>query len=223
MKINFKLIALLLVLTLLNCKNKNTSLEFKYADRPIVLNCENINSKLYNEALYSFEDDILNFYLKTKPNTSLIFAYNQFIREAIYGRYNYEKMVSDHSLKIFEALKKESELWDTKNTKSHLNYNSPFFSCIADNITDKNLKTTLNALISTNSMSPKLFVAPLVTNYRSALTDKNLAAYIAFDLYYAHLFDINLSEVNFNKPESKVDFNKIPQLPKESPQKTINN
>ena len=58
-------------------------------------------------------------------------------------------------------------------------------------------------------MSPKLFGSPLMSNYRSAIKDKYLASYIAFDFYYAKLFTIDLSQVE-EKPEPKVDFNQVP-------------
>lgn len=211
MNSNLKLIALFLGITLLSCKNENTLTEFKYSEKPIALTCSDINSKLYNEALYSFEDDILTFYSKDKPNFSLIQAYSQFIRNATYGNVKYEEIISEHTSNIFKALKQDNDLWDANNTKSHLNYNSKLIKCIAGNIKDENLKTTFNALISTNSMSPKLFGAPLNTKYRNVLSDKFLASYVAFDLFYANLFNIDFSKVNFDKPVEKVDFNKIPQ------------
>ena len=62
-------------------------------------------------------------------------------------------------------------------------------------------------------MSPKLFGTPLMAKYRNTLSDKHLALYVALDLYYSKLFDIDLSQVNLDKPEKKVDFNKVPQTP----------
>ncbi|AUP78341.1 hypothetical protein [Flavivirga eckloniae] len=209
---NFNFITLfLLVLTLLNCKNENKFSEYKYADYNIVLTCDDFNSKLYHEALYSFENDILKFYSKTNKNISQTQAYSQFVRTTVYGRTKFEDIVSAHTLKVFEALKSENILWNVNNVKSHLNYNSPIVSCIASKIQDAALKTTFNSLVSTNSMSPKLFGAPLMSKYRSAIKDKYLATYIALDLFYAKLFDVDFSKVNLNKPESKVDFNKKPQ------------
>ena len=50
-------------------------------------------------------------------------------------------------------------------------------------------------------MSTRLFGAPLMSNYRDLLKDKYLAAYVAFDLYYAKLFNKDLSNTNIEKPE----------------------
>lgn len=206
-----KLFLIALIVNLMSCKKDVTLSEYKYTDKGIVLNCENINTKLFNEALFAFENDMTNFYSKGKPNISR--AYSQFVRQAINGQVKYEDMLSPHTVKVFEVLKSINELWDATNPKSHLNYSSNYFNCIANNIQNKNLKTTLNALISTNSMSPKLFGAPLITNYNQALRDKYLSAYIAFDLFYAKLFDADLSKVSLKSSEPKVDFNKIPQTP----------
>lgn len=199
MKTQFlKLFVLTLVINLVGCKKENGLTEYKYENKGIVLNCENINLKLYNEALFSFERDIETFYGKDKPN--LTRAYSQFIRNAISGRVKYEDIVSNHTINIFEALKDETNLWDANNPKTYLNYNSPLVKCIANNIQNKDLKTTLNALISTNSMSPKLFGSPLMTNYSAAIRDKYLATYIAFDLYYAKLFTLDKSKIAKSEP-----------------------
>lgn len=209
MNTKFNLIVFLLALTLVNCKEKETFNDFKFTEKGISIVCEDENLKaLINEAVFNFEDDITKFYRKDKPNLTL--AYSQFIRNAISGRVKYAEVATPHTVKIFEALKKENSFWDAENEKSYLNYKSPFFNCISDKIQDQNLKTTLNALISTNSMSPKLFSSPLMSRYQKALSDKYLAAYIAFDLYYAKLFSVDLSNVQ-EKPEPKVDFNQIPK------------
>lgn len=211
MKTNFKFLTILLVISLVSCKNEGPSLEYKYADKPVTITCDNLDSKLYQEALYTFEDDILKFYGKNNPKTSLIQAYSQFTRNANSGRIKYEAIVSAHTVDVFKALKNENKLWDANNIKSHLDYNGPLLSCIANNITDVKLQTTLNALLSINRMSPKLFGPPLLAKYRTVLKDRYLATYIAFDLFYAKLFDIDFSKVNLDKPESKVDFNKVPK------------
>ncbi|WP_298534414.1 hypothetical protein [uncultured Algibacter sp.] len=210
MKLKSTLITFLLVLTLLGCKQQNSFSDYQYADKPDVITCSNLNSKLYNEALYSFEDDIFKYYKAQNFKSTLTNAYSQFIRTAVYGRLKYEDVISKHTLDVFEALKNENDLWDANNKKSHLNYKSSALNCVGNNIKDENLKTTFNALISTNSMSPELFGSPLMPKFRNALSDKHLALYIALDLYYSNLFDIDLSKVNLEKPEQKVDFNKVP-------------
>lgn len=221
MKINtnskITLLSFLLIFTVFSCKKENTFTDFKFSDKPETITCGGLNNALYKEALYSLEEDLLLYHQKTNPKTSLTQAYSQFIRLAIYGRLEYEAIISTHTLNVFEALKNETDLWDANNPKSHLNYNSTVVKCISNNIKDDALKTTFNALLSTNSMSPKLFGSPLMNKYRNALSDKHLATYIALDLFYANLFDIDFSKVNLDKPEQKVDFNKIPPATQPDP------
>lgn len=215
MKINMNskltFFSFLLVLLLFSCKKENTFTDYKFNDKPETIVCDGMDASIYKEALYSFEDDILNFYKKTNPKTTLTQAYSQFIRLSIYGRLKYEDIVSTHTLNVFEALKKEKDLWDANNTDSYLNYNSTIIMCISSNMINKPLKTTFDALLSTNSMSPKLFGSALMNRYINALSDKHLATYIALDLFYANLFDIDFSKININNPLKKVDFNKTPQ------------
>lgn len=210
-KMNLKttLFSFLLAFILFSCKKENTFSDFKYKDKPAILTCDNLNSKLYQEALYTFEDDLLNFYKRNNANSTLAQSYSQFIRNSIYGRIKYEDIISEHTYKVFEALKDENDLWDANNQKSHLNYKSAIITCMANNIKDVALKTTFNSLISTNFMDPKLFGSPLMAKYTNTLSDKFLATYVALDLFYAKLFDIDFSNVNFEKPQP-IDFNVIP-------------
>jgi hypothetical protein len=201
-----KLFVVALVISFISCKEEKITLsEYVYTDKGVVLNCESLDSKLYNEALFAFENDMINFYSNGKPSISR--AYSQFVRQAINGQLKYQDMITPHTVDVFNVLKQESDLWDANNPNSHLNYNSKLFNCIASNIQNKDLNTTLNALVSTNSMSPKLFGPPLISNYSQAIRDKYLSAYMAFDLFYAKLFDVDLSQVNMNESEEKVDFN----------------
>ncbi len=208
----FKHAVFLLIVVLTSCNKENKpQIAYKYEKQPATITCENVNSELYKEALYSFEDDILNFYRKTRPNTNLSQAYSQFIRLAILERVKYENIISKHTLDVFHALKNENTLWNANNPKSYIDYNGPEIACISENIENKNLKTTMAALLKTNSMEPKLFGAPLTANYREVIKDKYLATYVALDLFYAKLFKIDFSKVNLDKPEAKVDFNKVPK------------
>ncbi len=205
------LLSCLLFLIVNSCKKENSFSNFKYDDKPLAIECAGVNTKLLNEALYSFEDDILNHYKQNKANFRLDQAYSQIIRNSVFGRLQLEKMVSKHTFDVFEALKNEKELWDFNNPKSKLNYNGELIKCIANAIKDANLKTTLNALLTTNSMSPKLFGPAILNKYRNAINDKSLALYIALDLYYAKMFDAKLNKDELEKPETKVDFNQLPK------------
>jgi len=45
-------------------------------------------------------------------------------------------------------------------------------------------------------MNPKLFEPAFAPHYEELITDKYLALYVALDLYYAKLFDLNLSTID---------------------------
>lgn len=207
MKTNFKLFAFLAVSILLSCKQEVTLSDYKFSDKPTVLDCGDKDSKLYNEALYAFEDDITSFYKnKNNPNGNLGLIYSQFLRYSDANRINYEELVTPHTLEVFNVLKTKKDLWNMESSVSKFNYYGSFFDCIAAHIQNQNLKPTLNALLTTRSMSPRMFTAPLITQYRAAAEDKYLSAYIAFDLFYAKLFDIDPTKVK----ERAVDFNQTP-------------
>ncbi|AUS04557.1 hypothetical protein [Pseudotamlana carrageenivorans] len=176
------------------CKQEDSFKNYKYDKQPDIISCKNINTKLLKEAVYSFEDDILKYTKLGNPNNDLAQAYNQTIRSAVYRRLRVQDIASPHSLEVLEALKKQPNLWAKSNEKTHLNYQNATTKCIANNLKDRNLKTTFNALLNTNSLTSKLFGTPLMTKYRNALNDKHLATYIALDLFYAKLIDTNLDQ-----------------------------
>ncbi|MFH6771311.1 hypothetical protein [Gaetbulibacter aestuarii] len=203
-------LALVFALIIFSCNKKNTFTDYKFSNEKPVIDCPNQNNALFNEALYSFENDLNRNYSKLSGQ-NLTLAYSRFINGVVNNRIKLTDIASKHSVEVFQALKNEN-IWDAENPRSHLDYNSPFFKCLVQNIKETKLQTTLNALLETNYMSPELFGAPLASNYRAVVTDKYLAAYVAFDMFYAKLFDEDLSLVNLKSdPYEAVDFNKIPR------------
>ena len=186
------------VITFNSCK-KEITIDYKYSDKESVLKCDNVNKKLISEAVYTFEEDIKNFYANKK--FTLRNAYSFFINGATNNRIKYEDIVSKHAISVLDALKQESDLWDLQSNISQLNYNNDFIKCIANSIKNERLKTTFNALLNTNSMRPNLMAAPLSDNLTSVINDKNLSAYIALQYYYANLVNIDFSKIDFDKKE----------------------
>jgi len=210
----FKLLVITLTIGLASCKKEskenNSFSNYTHSNKPIALTCDNLNTKLYKEALYSFEYDILRYYRKTKPEITIAQAYSQFMRSFNSDKLKYEDFINEHSVSVFEALKNENDLWDSNNPNSNLNYKSSAITCIANNIKDNALKTTFNALLETSSMNPKLFSAPLLSKYNLTSSDKNLSSYVALDLYFAKFFDIDFSKIDLNKSKKNTDSNKLP-------------
>jgi len=199
-----------------SCKKETQFTDFKYADKPETIACGDMDAKLLKEALYSFEDDIVNHYDSINKNLSR--SYSRLINDASSRRLKFQDVVSSHSLKVFEALKNNQDLWNQGNATSNLNYNSKVIKCIANNISDQRLKSIFNSLLSTNSLTPFLFGEPIKSNSGQLLRDKYLATYVALEFYYAKLFDVDLTNVTLEKPKPKVDFNKKPVEPQTVPQ-----
>ena len=197
------LIIIFTLFTFLSCKNENTLSEYKYSDQETLLNCDSPDSKLWNEAIYSFENDIMTFYANNhySKDGDLYLFYSEYVVRYIKSMVAYEDLISPHTLEVFNVLKTKPELWNLENTVSKLNYYSPLFNCIATNVQDNDLKTTLNALLTTRSMSPRMFTSPLSTQSRTIANDPYLRAYVAFDLFYAKLFDIDVSKVKDREPK----------------------
>lgn len=201
MKTKFKLFTFLLTLIIVNCNNEKTLTEYRFSDQDPVLDCiepgtDGLDNKLLNEALFSFEDDIKTFYRnKYNPEGKLDLVYSEFFARSVKGRVPFEDLVTPHTMEVFNVLKSKKEIWNPDNSENRLNYYNSFFSCIAANVEDKDLKTTLNALVSTHSMSQRLFIEPLMAKYRIVPTDNYLRAYTAFDLFYSRLFEIDPTKV----------------------------
>ena len=171
------------------------SLDYKYDNKPIQVTCQGANEKLVNEALYSFFDDITVYY-RTKSNDpsdsgmSTYEAYANFVYGGALGEADYKNIVSLHTRNVMKALKEETQLWDKKPAMSNLNYDSEFVKCLIGNFKDKDMTTTIEALISANSLTPKLMADRFRMTIKPALDDPNYGMYIALDTYYQYLFDL---------------------------------
>lgn len=186
-------------LILVNCKEPQPQLTFKHSDKTIVLNCDNNHSELFNEAIHHFEANLTKHFNNKNPNLSA--AYRQFLIESTSNRTNYNNISNQHSLDIFIALKNVDGLWIQKNNKLSLNYKHDIFNCIGENIKDNDLKSTYNALLTTNSMSMRMLKDVLIAKSNRFDTDKHLATFVALELYYSKLSNVDLSL----KQEAPVD------------------
>jgi len=181
---------LLSFLVLFNCK-KGSSFEYKYANATNPIKCNtSLDLELLKEAIMSFEADISKLPPKQE---SLQMGYSQLSSYVTSSRVLPKKNISKHSIKVFEALKNEKDLWVLENGKHRLNYKHPILTCIGNNIKDKDLKTSFNALLTTNSMSSKLIGPVLRTKLKTAIDDKYLAAFLALDTYYTRFFEIDFT------------------------------
>ncbi|MGY0392868.1 hypothetical protein ACW5R3_09970 [Bizionia sp. KMM 8389] len=189
MKLFSKLTIGLLVLVLVSC-NTNEPLpisSYKFANETQVITCSDLNNNLFNEALYTFENDIYSYY--RSGNSTLKGAYSLFLREVNRKEISYQDITSPHALKVLEALKLEPNLWDSNNQS--FNYNAPVFKCVMENFPTQSLVKTINSLTVTNSVRPDILAPPFQKYIKNADKDKYFALFIAFNMYYEQIQDID--------------------------------
>lgn len=184
--LNF-LVLLISVFLLVSC-GKKQNLKFEYSDKTLDISCDQIDSTLIKEALFSFEDDITKKYTTEFYDTRN--AYRKYIYYGMSGKAPYGEMVSPHTLEVMQQLKNVKGLWLPGNDKSVLNYDHPFVSCLLENISNSGLKTTISSLKSVNALSPAILERRVRNVINEVGRDKYLAIYIALDSYYGRLYDL---------------------------------
>ncbi|MCB0382248.1 MAG: hypothetical protein KDD05_02780 [Psychroserpens sp.] len=203
-----RFIYFVICLILVNCKDAQPELIRKYSEKPNVINCDIENAELFNEAIYSFETILIDNYANKNPN--LTNSYRVFLKESTNNTANYNAITNEHALAVFEALKSVDGLWMTTDNKMSPNYKHPVFSCIGENIQDTYLKATYNALLTTNSMSMRMLKDVLIAKSSRLNTDKYLATFVALELYYSKLSDVDLSQKQPTPTEKHVKENNDP-------------
>ena len=197
-----KIFLFLITIILFNCNTeKKPQLTYKYTTDAPILECEGMDTKLFEEALLSFEADLINTY--TPDQATPARAYSQFIRAAVSNRVKYNEMVSQHSQEVYEALKADENLWKTTQDNEELNFNHPIFECIGKAIKNDNFKTTYNALVSTNSMSMRMIGNELQRNTYTFKDDKYAATFAALITYYGNFHKIDFSQPKTEKSDEK--------------------
>ena len=174
-------IAVSLALGFVSCEEQ-PSLEYKHADKEQVITCENQNNALLNEALYQFEQDITNAY---DPESKILNkGYANFLYVGFAGTAEYERLATPHTLAIRKELVKAGIIRDG-GLKSNLDYNK--ISCVLKSIEDPQLALTLEALVGSNTMDPKLFSTRMRNFGFKSSSDRYTALYVALDTYYQQL------------------------------------
>lgn len=173
---------------------KKVTIDYKFSDQEQSIQCEEQNNALLNDALLSFEDDLMRNY--DAESRRLNNAYSKFIFPGLNGSAEYKRLPSEHSKKILEALIAENIIIKG-GLHSNLNYAHPAVQCILNGIEDNGVKQTINALVSTNGMNPALFDTRLRNKGRQVEKQRHLAMYLALDAYYQ-----NLAEIDFPTPEA---------------------
>jgi hypothetical protein len=189
-------LAAALSITLFSCKQEQT-FEYKYADQPQVLTCEDIDSKLFNEAYYAFENAVLTHAKNNnrRPNMNITseYAFRSYIMRAN-TNFNISDYVTEETFAVFNSLKKQ-DIWDGALLKS----SAAITECIGNNISNATIKGSFNTLRSVESLSPKLVASTITDNraIRDQYKDKVLMTYVALDMYYSKFYNTDFSNIEF--------------------------
>jgi len=196
------ILAAAISVSVLSCK-KEATIAYKYADKPAAVTCESVDSKLYSEAYYAFENAILIYAQNTnrRPNFKITVdnALKNFISRSR-GNIKITDFVTEESFAIFNQLKSEN-IWNGPNLKS----DASITECIGNSISNKEIKASFNALRSVGSLNPKLMVSAMTDNraVRDQFKDKALMTYAALDLYFAKFFNTDFSAITFLTEQEK--------------------
>ncbi len=172
---------------------------YKYQDKPQKVDCPGPDKFLMHEALYSFQEDIgvhYNKYTDYKKGSSLFYmeGYSQFVYFGFSGTAPFSEIVSAHSLEILERLRKETDLWTSKQGMLSLNYNGEYVSCLINSIQDEALRNKINSLKEVNYLTPQIIAETMRINVIRVVQDPYLAMYMALDAYYQPLINRNISK-----------------------------
>ena len=186
-KITF-LLTISIILGLTSC---GESIAYKYTNRDHVVVCDGIDQDLMNEALYSFEDNIAkSIYNKYGVGTPAYYSYGYaaYIYRGVMGESDYQKIASQHSQTLAKALAKEP-IWTGRKPNVKLDYNSPFITCLVENVEQEDLKRTFDNLKSANTMEIKLMINVFMQQVKHTAKDRELAVIVALDTFYRHLIN----------------------------------
>jgi hypothetical protein len=187
------IVLLALILMVVSCKEQ---IAYKYQDKPQEVTCQGADKALMHEALYSFQDDI-NEYFKDKGtgNKDLVKAYAKYVYMGTMGNLPFATISSRHTRAILDKLKSQPNLFVKKDGKTILNFENPYVICLVDNIKNKEVQRILKGLMLVKDMRPELVSEPYRIHVRDVHIDQNFAMLIALQTYYANLADIDFSQV----------------------------
>lgn len=195
-------LCLFTVLMIFSCKDEPT-LAYKYGSNPDMFECDYGKMDLIKEALYAFEDYIFQHHNFKGPE-SLERGYANYWAIAMSNRLPFIDKFDDHMKAVVREVLAEEDLWIMSNGKMTLNLYGDLGKCIVDNFQNEDLKKTMESLIETKTFRSDIFVPTVRRKTMQLLNDKAMATYVALDLFYGKLHDMDLDNVE-NNPTPKPD------------------
>lgn len=198
MKTNNLVILIVLASFFMSCEEP---LEYKFQDKPQLVECPGADKALMHEALYSFQEDIGAYYNKHtdfREGTTNYYleAYRQYVYFGFSGEAKFDEIASLHSKKVLKKLKDIDALWNIGNVKTNLNYEHEYIECLFNNIEDKDMKERLHSLKKVDYLTPDMVAEPMRREVLKIVGDEHLAMYMMLDAYYQYL-------INYDFPEAK--------------------
>ncbi|NND63453.1 MAG: hypothetical protein HKN48_09695 [Flavobacteriaceae bacterium] len=170
-------------------------LVYKYQDKAQPIECSGIDKALLHEALYSFKEDLGHFYkdpdVRAGSDRFYMLGLATYVEDGLLGLADYKKIASPHTLKVFEELKMQEQIWDENSEVSNFDYNSEFANCLFDNIIDEEIKSFFKRLKEVDALDPKQIANLMRRKIYKAYTDHHLTMYIAMDGFYQHLYELD--------------------------------
>ncbi len=202
-------IIFLLSLIILSYGCNENEIDYKYATKEDLFECDNKDYRLVKEATYAFEDFITKNYVflgVTVPE-----GYHNYLKVLFNNRPPAVEYLSDHIKNITTVFENRDDLWTVHSNKVRLNYEHPAAKCIVENVKDEELKKILEALISSNTVTPQV-LAPILFEKKHLMAeeDRALAAYVAMDMFFSKLLEMRLpgyveESQNFGKEDFNID------------------
>ncbi len=187
--------SVIVVLVLSSCKTEVKDYEYSFTNYPDRFICDSLDTKLIKEAFYSYEEDIYNYNNDPKKK-NLMKAMAKWINHAIKERVTPEQIISERTVTLFNMLKENHpDFWIKEQGEMTLNLESPFMTCVLNNINDNNVKTTFIALKDTNTFQPELIEPLLTGNYSRLAIDPYLNHYAVFQYGFGRMFGKNLNTI----------------------------
>ncbi|WGK64395.1 hypothetical protein [Croceiramulus getboli] len=199
-KIKSLLIICLFILGISCSQDKKSDITYQFQDMPYPVECsaysggqDAIDPDLLKEAVWSFQNDITNYYGRDYGGfirKDLATGFREFVWGGLDGVARYQEIASPHSWMLLEELKKVEGLWNPDGIRSNLNYDHPLMQCLQDNFKHEEIKEVYDKLDQANSLGPKV-LRPIMTKHTLRFVeDPYLATYLAFDGFYNYLYDL---------------------------------
>ncbi|NND51173.1 MAG: hypothetical protein HKN54_02130 [Flavobacteriaceae bacterium] len=172
--------------------NSEPKLAFKYAAEKNLFACPDVDMELIKEAVYAFEAFIFENYSFNAPDIEKA-AYFNYLKNSEAKLLPMGEKFDDHIKNVFYALKSEASLWSGSDDHKTLNLDHEIVKCISDHIAIEAVKPVFKTLVDSKTLRGEIFAPTLRSHFNRMKEDRALATYVALDLFYAKIFQFDLS------------------------------